>query len=430
MSYQAIVARIHTRPLPGADRLVIGTCGNYQVIVGIDTKDGELGVFFESDGQLSEEFATQNDLVRRKNDDGSAAGGMFEPNRRVKAIKLRGAKSEGFWCPLDKVAYTGVSLASLTEGTQFDALNGRAICNKYFTPATQRSGKARYKVQRDNVMFHKHIDTGLFKREAALIPAGSQIWITEKLHGTSQRVGRVLDEQPIQRSWFGALVGRLFGWPTTRKDWTQLIGTRNVILEHKEGGTFYGDEAFRYTVSEGVALHKGEVIYGEVVGYTHNGNPIMSTQDTSGLKDKQITAAFGKTMTYSYGCHVGQCAFYVYRITHVNEDGQSVELSWQQVKKRSREFGLNVVPELATLTLDDRDRDGLAKQVAVLTETADGVPYPSLLDARHIREGVVVRYESEHGTGWMKNKAFSFGVMEGYLKDNAEFVDTEEAATV
>lgn len=166
MTYKAIVARIHTRPLPGADNLVIGTCGAYQVIVGKETTDGQLGIFFESDGQISEEFARQNDLVRRKNEDGTTAGGMFEQNRRVRSIKLRGAKSEGFWCPLDKIAYTGVKMSELTDGFQFDELNGHPICNKYFTPATHqaRSPKSR-KTQRDNAMFHKHIDTGMFKRE-------------------------------------------------------------------------------------------------------------------------------------------------------------------------------------------------------------------------------------------------------------------------
>lgn len=59
MSYKAVVTRITTRPLPGADRLLIGACGQYQVIVGIGTQDGQLGLFFEQDGQLSEEFSTK-----------------------------------------------------------------------------------------------------------------------------------------------------------------------------------------------------------------------------------------------------------------------------------------------------------------------------------------------------------------------------------
>ena len=52
MTYSAIVAHINTRPFPNADRLLLGTCLGNQVVVGLDTQDGELGVFFNADGQL------------------------------------------------------------------------------------------------------------------------------------------------------------------------------------------------------------------------------------------------------------------------------------------------------------------------------------------------------------------------------------------
>jgi hypothetical protein len=38
MSYEAIVARIHTRPHPNADRLQLGTVCGHQVVVGLDTR--------------------------------------------------------------------------------------------------------------------------------------------------------------------------------------------------------------------------------------------------------------------------------------------------------------------------------------------------------------------------------------------------------
>ena len=54
MSYTAIITRIKTRPHSNADRLQLGTCLGNQVVVGLDTKDGELGIYFSTDGQLSE----------------------------------------------------------------------------------------------------------------------------------------------------------------------------------------------------------------------------------------------------------------------------------------------------------------------------------------------------------------------------------------
>lgn len=425
MTYKAIACRIRVRPLLGADKLQIGACGNYQVVVGIDVADGELGVFFEADGQLSEDFAARNDLVRRKLEDGTSAGGMFEQNRRVKAIKLRGVKSEGFWCPIRHFEYTGVTIG---EGDQFSELGGHQICNKYFTPATQRAGASRNGPQRDNAMFHKHIDTGHFRREAGAIPIGSLVIVTEKLHGTSQRIGHVLDDEPIEQTLTQRLGQWLLGWQSTRKVWRHLVGTRNVILEHRDDPV-YTNMDYRHDAVDGVALHKGEVVYGEVVGYEHTGKPIMATQNAASMRDKAIKAKYGDTITYSYGCDPGKCRFFVYRITQVNEDGIATELSWSQVKKRCRELGLDHVPELGQWDVRyDSHRELLAAEVANETERSDGFPLESTLCPSHIREGVVVRYESEHGTGWLKNKAFVFNVLEGNAKESDDFVDAEESA--
>ena len=427
--YKAVVSKIQTRPLPGADRLLIGACGQYQVIVGIDTQDGELGVFFEQDGQLSIEFATQNDLVRRKLPDGTYAGGMFQDNRRVKAIKLRGVRSEGFWTPLSSFQYTGHDLSSMQEGDQFDELNGHRICGKYMTPATTRAMRNQFgiKARRENRMFPKHIDTGKFKMESHTIPPDSIIVITEKLHGTSFRYGHVLDEVSIQRNKVWRWITRLLGMEQTTKQWKHLVGSRNVVLNEGKVDSFYGGgtENFRHKSVEGISLHKGEVLYGEIVGWATPITPIMNTQSTKELKDKSITTKYGEYMTYSYGCLPGRYELYVYRITMVNEDGYTLDLSWNQIKKRCRELGLQTVPELC---------DAIAyplttlEQLTELVDNLTGDTSPSTLDSSHIREGVVVRWDSEHGVGWLKNKGFTFGVLEGYLKERDDVVDLEESA--
>lgn len=432
--YKAIVCKIHTREFPGADRLLIGQCGAYQVIVGKDTQDGQLGLFFETDGRLGEDFAKANDLIRRKDENGNPAGGMFEESRKVKSIKLRGARSDGFWCPLSHLNYLGGDTSSLKEGDQIDSFNGAVFCEKFVTKATQARQSKNKSTPRDNKMFAKHIDTGHFKRESHLIPEGSIIYITEKMHGTSFRLANVLDETPIQRSPVGQFFAWLFNWPKTKKEWKILVGSRNVIVGDSHTG-FHGAEAFRKKSVEGIAPRKGECIYGEIVGYTESGAPIMATQPTAGLKDKKISEQYGDKMEYSYGCLPGTCQTYVYRITQVNEDGFVTELPWPQVKKRCKELGLKHVPEIASsIILDNGDFDGavslrgLSNITVNSSENPDGSPLPSLLDARHIREGVVVRAESEHGTVWLKEKGFVFKCLEGICKESDDFVDTEEAA--
>ena len=154
----------------------------------------------------------------------------------------------------------------------------------------------------------------------------------------------------------------------------------------------------------------------------------MEPQATTNLHDKQLVTLFGKTMVYRYGMAEGQCAFFVYRITQVNEDGRVVELSWPQVMGRCRELGLKPVPLIETFIYDG-DLEALTRRLTAYVngEQDDGF-VPSRVDPSHIEEGVVLRYESEHGFGWQKLKGFYFGVLEGYLKENPEIVDREEAA--
>lgn len=415
--YKALVTSIHTRPHPNADKLQLGTCGGYQVIVGKDVEDRTLGLFFEQGGQLSEEFATANDLIRRKDEDGNPAGGMFEANRRVRAIKLRGEKSEGFWCPLSMLGAFGANY-KLNEGEEIDSFGGVKICQRYETPATRRSMNSG-KAQKSNAMFAKHIDTKQFKRSAAEIPTDALVIITEKLHGTSFRYGRVLDDVPINRGLFGSCLSWLLGWPKTKREWVYLHGSRNVVLGERTGG-FYGTDEFRFNAMRGVELHKGEVLYGELVGYTETGAPIMAPHDNRKLNDKEIAKRYGDTMNYTYGCEPGVCKAFVYRITQVNEDGNVFELPWFSVQRRCGELGLNAVPEISFVYRPVY----LASGVESYCNNDDS----SLLDTRHIKEGVVVRYESPHGTGWLKQKTFTFSVLEGILKDTDDYVDTEEAA--
>ena len=63
MSYKAIVTRLkNVRPHSNADRVQLATCHGNQVVIGLNSQEGELGVYFPSDGQLSPEFCKENKL--------------------------------------------------------------------------------------------------------------------------------------------------------------------------------------------------------------------------------------------------------------------------------------------------------------------------------------------------------------------------------
>ena len=439
MSYAAIVSRISVRPHPNADRLQLGLVHGNQVVVGLDTKDGDLGVFFPTDGKLSHEMCANNDLYSKSAMDrlgmkypDNHKFGFFDQRGKVRAQRFRGEKSDGFWCPVSHLAWAGD--VSLKEGDTFTELNGHEVCRKYYTPATLRAMARGQKVpRRDAKCFPKHDDTTQFRFVADNIPDDAVIYITEKLHGTSGRFGHVMDDKTL------SLMKRLANKVVPifpEQDWTYLNGSRNVILEKTTGEGYYGTNDFRYDVVKDLQLHKGEVLYFEIVGFVNGATPIMQAQDVESTGLKDIKERYGPKMAYTYGCPEGEHRLYVYKITQVNEDGVLFELPWPQVRRRCRELGLQTVPQLidGPLTLDvcqaAAQMEGYnVTQYEALRILVDSLmDGPSTLDERHIREGVVVRVESSYGTQYLKAKSNTFGILEGYLKEKDDFVDLEEAA--
>ena len=371
MSYNAIVAPIHVRPHPNADKLMIGTVMGYNVIVGKDTVDGQLGVFFPTDGALSHEYVHHNNGYRSGKGENAdpAKSGFFEESRRVKHINLRGARGEGYWAPLDTLAWTGADLTKLKQGDQFTHLNDKLVCGKYYTKAT----RAAMKTQKSSIrkleipMFKKHFDTTNLRHAIYNIPQGARIIITEKLHGTSGRTGHV--QVPRKLNWYQQILNDLYtiftGWKASTAEWMHVSGTRNVILDPKqtqENG-YYSGSTFRSQVHRTMSLRKGETLYYEIVGYDGlrddgSSRTIMGSHSVSEKSkdevDKIIYDRFGPKIDYTYGCTYGQFDVYVYRITHTNEDAEVVELSWDQVVARCKELGFKPVPWIATIVYDGK----------------------------------------------------------------------------
>jgi len=178
---------------------------------------------------------------------------------------------------------------------------------------------------------------------------------------------------------------------------------------------------------QGIELYEGEILYYELVGWTGEDSLIMPEHQ---VKDKELVKRYGKEMRYSYGTLPGQCALYIYRITRTSSENVTTELSWNQVKQRCNELGLAYVPELAhgITNINGYEEDGCWTLNLVEEIVNTHTEGPSTLCDKHIREGVVIRVESEQGTNWYKNKSFDFGVMEGYIKSDDDYIDREEAS--
>lgn len=442
--YTSTVFRLGTpRPHPNADNLHIFTILGYQVITNKDHNEGDIGIFFPPDGQVSEEFAEVNELIAEYNEDGTKANnGYMGKNRRVTAINLRGEKSQGLWMPVKSLTpFMDVSV-TLEHGQEITEIGGHKFCQKYFTPATIRAMKGQrngVRVRRETSMFHMHIDTKKLRQEIDKVPYGLHFIITEKVHGTSGRYGRSLEATtyPIWhwKRWFGLY----------KEEWVYLNGSRKVIFRNPEDyfGRFYGDEHFRYQAIDPLKnnLKKGETVYFELVGYVNGERLIMDPVNTDVLKDKTFKKKYGKTMTYTYGCKPDECKMIVYRISMTNVDGEEIDLTWEQTKRRCKELGVEHVKEFCKgvtagrfLKLNDLyivrrydESDEPRMREGLLNICEDLSTGESLYDLSHIREGVCLRVETgENIPSYYKYKSHEFLVLEGHTKGREDYVDMEE----
>lgn len=461
--YSAFVTRIkNLRKHTNADRLMCGECFGNTVIVGLDIQPNELGVYFPVDGKLGVEFAQKHDLLRRKDENGNPAGGYLDPEKRnIKALTLRGEKSDGLFMPLSSLAdFTDIS--ELKEGDTITVLNGVTICEKYIPNKSRRGGypsdgnHTRKRKDPVSPLFMEHADTEQLAYNLAAFHNGDQIEITLKMHGTSQRTGYL----PTLKGYKRTLLDKLCKRPGNPVyDWGYVSGTRRVVLDDFEGG-YYGSNAFREQHSklfEG-RLHKGETVYYEVVGFTHDGTPIMSSCDNKKIGSKEFTKQYGDTTVFSYGCSPGHLGglisdkeivnneavvypisdIYVYRMTMTNEDGDVVEYTPDYMRYRCEQMGVKCVPVFYKGYIPDYfclsddvgslqavDAGSYAMQKA--EEFYDGA---DPVGKSHIREGVVVRIVNRPKFTAFKHKNFSFKVLEGIVKDTATAPDMEESQDV
>ena len=462
--YKAYITVLtNVRKHPNADRLLLADVFGNTVCVSTDYYEGEIGVYFPCDGQLSVEFAEKNNLLCKKDDAGNNIGGYMDPAKRnVTAIRLRGEKSDGLFLPISCLNYCyahGDASIELQLGDMIDGVvNGHEICCKYIprfnssNRAGQGGNRTRKKKAPTAPLFAEHADTEQLAYNLGAFKAGDEIEITLKMHGTSQRTGYLPTLKGYKRTLLDRILRRE-GTPIY--DWGYVSGTRRVVLENYEGG-FYGDNQFREQhskVFEG-KLNKGETVYYEVVGFTTSGQPIMGDANNKKLNDKEFIKQYGEITRFSYGCspagtadlygyeengklHLDetepkQSDIYVYRMTMTNEDGFVVEYTPDFMRYRCEQMGVKTVPVFARVILpcEEYFDEGhpVGEYVKAMAEQYYDGPDP--IGKTHVREGVVVRIVNRPKFAAYKHKGFAFKVLEGIIKDIATAPDMEEAQEV
>ncbi len=447
--YNIYITKVkNIRPAENADRLNLCEVFGNTTVVDKSVNETDLYVYLPVDGQISQEFGEVNNLFRKKDDAGNQIGGFIDPERRnIRAIRLRGNRSDGLVLPLSSLETFG-DISTLKEGDIVTTFNGHVIAEKYI-PRSNNSAHSHFSGNRTRKkkapiapLFAEHADTEQLAYNLGAFKSGDYVEITLKMHGTSQRTGYLPRLTGYKRTLWERIT-RKEGTPVY--DYGYVSGTRRTVLEDYSGG-YYGDNAFREPhskVFEG-KLHKNETIYYEVVGFTTSGQPIMGDADNTKLNDKEFVKQYGETTRFSYGCKpwsdgilscgVPQSDIYVYRMTMTSPDGEVVEYTPDFMRYRCEQMGVKTVPLLWAGIIPENPGASYDYTITpgewIQNKAEQYYDGPDPIGKTHVREGVVVRIVNRPKFTAFKTKNFSFKVLEGIIKAEAEAPDIEEAESL
>lgn len=424
MSYTGFYTELHdVHKDPNSDRLFLATCMNEGVIVGPDSHDGQRVFYFPADGCLDYDFAMKFGLMR-KDKDGNPAGGYLDyPSCHIRAIKLRGNRSEGIVIDAQKVLDAYDDMTKFELGDKVTYIAGHEICKKYVpkrksggnTPRTSYKGRRQAGIIYPD--FAMHADTEQLDYNLDAFRTGDIVNMSLKMHGTSQRSMKTT--AIIQRKGIAAFFAKVFRLKDKTKD-VYVCGTRRCVIDKFDAsGGFYGTDAFRKQHHDKIApyVRDGMEVFYEVVGYYGEGEDqtIMPVGDNSKVGDKMFTKAFGKQSRFVYGCKPGQSKMYVYRIC---DNGR--EYTPQEIINWCELAGVDHVPYIGTFEFTTTE-DLLERIDDYFDDLADPV------GKTHIKEGVVCRILNRPTWRAYKKKTYEFKIIEGIIKTTASAPDMEEA---
>lgn len=319
----------------GLDNLVKVTVFGNDCLVGKDSDEHALYLFFPAESQIDPEFLCANNLYRDSalNQDKTKKG-FFEPNGRVKALKFKGIISTGFVIPVASLDQVGDKYWSddLKVGDEFNAYDDEVLCKKYrivrMQPTVTREERERRKQERFDKLvanqFRFHESTAHLAKNLDHFHPEDIIVITDKWHGTSAVYANVLIKKPLT---LVERIAKFFGAEVVDKQYDVLYASRTVIknqyINKYATAGFYNEDIWAVVKKELEGkIEPGITLYGEMVGFLPSGRAIQGG--------------------YDYGC-VGNHKFVVYRITYTKPDGNVIEYTWHQIRDYCRKYQLETV---------------------------------------------------------------------------------------
>lgn len=438
MNYVAKVVKIRAlRPHSNADRLLVTTIdGNNLITAKGGIQEGDLVVVFPLECAISHVLLGPTNSYKHSvlNADVNKTG-FFEDSGRVKALRLRGERSEGYMLPTAAVAAAfGIEdTFAAHEGVEFDTINGVTFVKKYIIkkpkddngPGVKNAPGPKRELLEAKLIdnqFRFHNDTSHLGKNMHRLSPTTEISVTWKLHGTSGVFSNIMVKKKLTRlerllKWFGVKI--------VDTEYDMIFSSRKVIKnsELSLASKSYYDGDLWSAVNEELkgSLLKGETLYVEICGYTPSGQMIQKGYD------------FFKTPFELKPYEV-----YVYRITHTNVDGKVVELSHLQLEERCLEIGIKSVPLVFTGTAKNlfpftgdlenpRDiSDWRENFLEFLKKTFVYDQDTAFSKNKVPEEGVIVRIEKNRPES-LKLKSFKFAEQESKQLDAGEvsIEDTE-----
>ena len=406
------VGEIH--PIEGADKICRTVVNGFDIVVGKDTKEGDIVVYVPVETAICDKFLSANNLYEigewERNANAAEVGvllakveelknegkhdeaenvykeakalvGYFNARNRVRIVTLKGIPSNGFVASVQSLVKYDSELANVDweslVGTQFNYIDDEEFCHKYVPVIKEHSekntqkhfNKRMKKVKKfdrlidDQFVFHYdtvRVDATNFKKS---LKPDDVVTLTTKVHGTSIILANVLVNRKLSL-W--EKIKKLFGAKIQLTEYGNVYSSRNTIKNRyvNEGPIhdFYGVDIWG-CVNRDFAPYLGDgmTVYGEVAGYLEGSDKMIQ-------KD------------HDYGCKPGQWKFMPYRITETDEHGNKKEWNVAEVDAWTR----NLVaehPELADKELVPvympmvRDRDVIkeshAKAAALIESYLD-----------------------------------------------------------
>lgn len=335
-NYLATIVRLENiRKHANADRLQCVSVYGNNVITGLTAKENDLYVYFPLECAISEKFLSFSNSFREpvKNNNPDQKG-LFEANCRVKAVKLRGEKSEGYIVPVSEleqfckeVLNKEIIFSDKHIGIDFDTIFDELLLKKYLpkrnvTIQGSKTKTARVEKTRlvDN-QFHFHPDTAHLKREIEKISPDSLISITNKIHGCNFVVSHVLTKRKL--SFLERIFSKFLKVKIDELKYDMVYSSRRVVKNARlvsDSNHFYSSDVWKIVADKIFpSLPKGFSVAGEIVGYTPEGGSIQPN--------------------YDYGCEPNELDFWVFDVRFTNFDGHVYHLSHPEMQAFCHKYG-------------------------------------------------------------------------------------------